>query len=65
MGFNQQNGGLMGFTLWLCQQFANLKMAHRNSFRFPINSMVIFHSHVNVYQRVTILKNHGVRQWEG
>jgi hypothetical protein len=30
---------------------------------FPINSMVIFHSYVNVYQRVTILKN--ISQWEG
>ena len=30
---------------------------------FPINRMVIFHSYVNVYQRVTILKN--ISQWEG
>jgi len=42
---------LMDLTLWLCQ----------NSWKWPIeivdvpiNSMVIFHSYVNVYQRVTV-----------
>ena len=36
-------------TLWLCQQFANLKpWPSRNSVRFPINSMVIFNSYVSL-----------------
>ena len=37
---------------WLCQQFANWKMAIE-IVSFPINSMVMFYSYVTVYQRVT------------
>ena len=38
------------FALWLCQQFAIENGPFIVS--FPIDSMVIFHSYVNVYQRV-------------
>ena len=38
-------------TLWLCQ---NSYWKLPFIVDFPINSMVIFHSYVNVYQRVNI-----------
>jgi len=40
------------------QQFANWKMAIE-IVDFPINSMVIFHSYVNVYQMVPTKKKNG------
>ena len=37
---------------WLCQ--IAIEHGHRKFVSFPINSMVIFHSYVNVYQRVAM-----------
>ena len=44
-------GNMETYPLVICCS-SLLKMAHRNFVDFPINSMVIFHSYVNVYQRV-------------
>ena len=41
------NGIFMGYTLWLCQQFANLKIAIE-IVDLPSYKMVIFHSYVSL-----------------
>ena len=52
MGFNQQNGGFNGITLWLCQQFSIENMAIE-IVSFPMKNGGSFNSYANVYQRVT------------
>jgi len=55
-------GFFMGFTGIYPLVMSNIAIENGHRIvSFPINSMVIFHSYVNVYQRVTVRKmGHGI-----
>ena len=52
MGFNQQNGDFNGINPLVMTNIA-IDNGPVEIVSFPINSMLIFHRYVNVYQRVT------------